>query len=136
LGRIRSIRTSQPPYVIMLTARGEKLDVIAGLDAGADDYLSKPFDPGELRARVDVGQRIIEMQERLALQVEELIRANEHIKMLQGILPICSFCKKIRDDQGYWNQVEDYVSRHSEAEFSHSVCPECVKKYYPDFKKK
>jgi len=133
LSRVRAVPSSQPPYIIMLTARGEKLDIIAGLDAGADDYLAKPFDTGELRARVDVGRRMIEMQERLALQVQELLKAGEQIKILQGIIPICSFCKNIRDDQGYWNQVEAYVSRYSEAKFSHSICPDCMKKHYPEF---
>lgn len=55
------------------------------------------------------------------------------IKNLSGLLPICSSCKKIRDDKGYWNQIESYIREHSEAEFSHSICPECSKKIYPDF---
>lgn len=132
----RAVESSQPPYIIMLTTRTEKNDIIAGLDAGADDYIAKPFDPGELRARVDVGRRMIEMQDRLTTKVQELQQAFDEIKTLQGILPICSFCKKIRDDKGYWNQVEAYFSRHSGAQFSHSICPECAEKYYPGFLKK
>jgi YesN/AraC family two-component response regulator len=116
----------------MLTSKGGKDDVIAGLEAGADDYLAKPFNSGELRARVQVGRRMVEMQERLATQVRELREALDHIKTLQGILPICMFCKKIRDDKGYWDQVEAYVSRHSGAQFSHSICPDCMKEHYPD----
>ncbi|MGB9439801.1 MAG: PAS domain-containing protein, partial [Desulfobacterales bacterium] len=54
------------------------------------------------------------------------------IKTLSGMLPICASCKKIRDDKGYWNQIETYLHRHSEAEFSHGICPECAKKLYPD----
>lgn len=130
--RVRAIQSSQPPYIIMLTTKGEKEDIITGLDAGADDYLAKPFDSGELRARVDVGRRMIEMQESLAAQVKEMLQAQDHIKTLQGILPICSFCKKIRDDEGYWERVDEYIGRHSDAQFSHSVCPECKKKHYPD----
>jgi len=63
--RVRSLQSDQPPYIIILTSRGEKADIVAGLEAGADDYLAKPFDPGELRARVDVGRRMIKLQARL-----------------------------------------------------------------------
>lgn len=63
---------------------------------------------------------------------DELENALEEIKQLSGMLPICSFCKNIRDDKGYWKQIESYIRDHSEAEFSHSICPECAKKHYPD----
>jgi PAS domain S-box-containing protein len=66
------------------------------------------------------------------LLISELTDAMRQLKKLSGLLPICSYCKKIRDDQGYWNQIESYIHEHSEAEFSHSVCRECAKKYYPD----
>ncbi|MFA5262533.1 MAG: response regulator transcription factor [Opitutaceae bacterium] len=121
----------QPPYLILLTTRGEKKDVTQGLHAGADDYLAKPFDPAELNARVEVGCRLIALQDRLASRVQELQEALAHIKILRGIVPICSGCKKIRDDAGFWNQVEAYVSAHSEAKFSHGLCPDCMRKYYP-----
>ncbi|MFH0727066.1 MAG: sensor with HAMP domain protein, partial [Pseudomonadota bacterium] len=64
--------------------------------------------------------------------VGELKTALDNIKTLKGLLPICSSCKKIRDDKGYWNQIESYIETHSEAEFSHGICPECAKKLYPD----
>lgn len=131
--RIRELKTDQPPYLIMLTAKGKKSDVIVGLDAGADDYLVKPFDTGELQARIEVGRRIVDLQMRLAEQVRALRQASKHIKTLQGILPICSFCKKIRNDKGYWDQVEAYVGKHSQAQFSHGVCPECMKIHYPEY---
>jgi phosphoserine phosphatase RsbU/P len=131
--RVRTLQCSQPPYILMLTARGEKADIIAGLDAGANDYLAKPFDAGELRARVEVGCRMVELQSSLAAKIEELRHAADQIKTLRGILPICSSCKKIRDDKGNWSQVEVYVRDRTEAEFSHSMCPECVKKLYPEF---
>jgi len=63
----------------------------------------------------------------------DLKKALDNIKTLRGIVPICSHCKKIRDDKGYWNQVEVYVQKHSEADFSHSICPECAREHYPDF---
>ncbi|MCD4755694.1 MAG: hypothetical protein K8R75_07815, partial [Deltaproteobacteria bacterium] len=63
---------------------------------------------------------------------EELTKAIAEVKQLSGFLPICASCKKIRDDKGYWNQIESYISQHSEAEFSHSICPECAKKLYPE----
>jgi DNA-binding response OmpR family regulator len=131
LKRIREMAREPKPYIIMLTSKSEKSDVVAALSSGADDYISKPFDLGELRARIDVGIRMVEMQELLEVQLYRLREALEHIKVLQGILPICSFCKKIRDDKGYWDQVEIYVGKRSNAEFSHSICPECMKKHYP-----
>ena len=126
--RIRALQTARPPYIIMLTIKGEKADIIAGLSAGANDYLAKPFDPGELHARVAVGRRMLEMQDTVAAKVEELRQALDEIRTLRGIVPICSYCKKIRDDEGYWNQVEKYVSDHTEAKFSHGICPACFEK--------
>ena len=130
--RTRAEITGPQPYLIMLTTKGEKEDIVAGLDAGADDYLTNPFHPAELRARVEVGRRLVEIQDQLALQVHELRQALDDIKTLQGILPICMHCKKIRNDTGYWEQVEGYVSRHSEALFSHCICPECLKQHYSE----
>jgi sigma-B regulation protein RsbU (phosphoserine phosphatase) len=131
--RVRALRPERPPYIIVLTAKGAKADVVTGLNAGADDYLTKPFDAGELRARVEVGRRMVEIQDTLAAKVEELHLALDHIKTLRGIVPICASCKKIRDDKGYWNQVEVYVRDHTEARFSHGICPECMKRLYPEF---
>ncbi|MDM8542468.1 response regulator transcription factor [Desulfococcaceae bacterium HSG9] len=133
--RIRALSPPHPPYIIMLTQRDKTNDIITALDAGADDYLAKPFDPGELRARIGVGQRMVKIQELLAAQVVELKRATEQVKTLHGILPICSLCKKIRNDQGYWDKVEVYMRDHSEAEFIQSFCPECLEKNYPELYK-
>jgi phosphoserine phosphatase RsbU/P len=131
--RVRALQTEQLSYIIILTTKGEKADMIAGLDAGADDYLAKPFHPGELRARVEVGRRMIDMQDKLATKIEELHQALDQVKTLRGIVPICASCKKIRNDAGYWQQVEVYVREHTEAEFSHDICPECMKKLYPEY---
>ena len=131
--RIRATASDQPPYILMLTSKTDKAAMIAGLDAGANDYLAKPFDVGELRARIEVGRRMVELQAMLAEKIGELQRALNEIKTLRGIVPICASCKKIRDDAGFWQQVDVYVRDHSEAEFSHGICPECMKRLYPEF---
>jgi phosphoserine phosphatase RsbU/P len=123
--KVRQTPTPTPPYLILLTAKGRREDIVTGLRAGANDYVTKPFDREELRARVQVGMRIVELQQSLAERVKALEEALTRVKQLQGLLPICSYCKKIRDDQNYWQQVESYISEHSEAQFSHSICPDC-----------
>jgi response regulator RpfG family c-di-GMP phosphodiesterase len=101
---------------------------VAGLDAGADDYVTKPFDREELRARVSTGQRIVELEERLADRVQELERALKEVKALSGLLPICAYCKRIREGEDYWQAVENYIEHHSDAHFSHGVCPDCYER--------
>jgi len=123
--RIRTRETGTPVYIILLTAKGGKTDIVQGLEAGANDYVVKPFDRGELRARVKVGETIVNLQQNLAARVMELEAALAQVKQLQGILPICSYCKNVRDDNDYWQQVESYISLHTEAKFIHSICPSC-----------
>lgn len=132
LRRVRALPCDRPPFILMLTTKASKAEIITGLDTGANDYLAKPFDTGELRARIEVGCRMVEMQDALAEKIAELQRAMAEIKTLRGIVPICASCKKIRDDHGYWKQVEVYVREHTEAEFSHGICPGCMKKLYPE----
>lgn len=123
--RVHQSHALLPSHIILLTARNGKADIVHGLDAGADDYISKPFDREELRARVQVGVRLVELQWKLAERVDDLTHALQQVKHLQGLLPICSYCKKIRGDNNYWQQVESYISQHSEAQFSHGICPDC-----------
>jgi phosphoserine phosphatase RsbU/P len=123
--RLRSSATADPAYVILLTAKGNKTDIVNGLDAGADDYIIKPFDRDELRARLQAGLRIVTLQSTVAARVRELEDAIARIKTLQGLLPICSYCKRVRNDGDYWQQVESYISDHSDARFSHGICPDC-----------
>lgn len=119
-------------YVILLTSRNEKQDIVRGLESGADDYIIKPFDYDELRARLQVGSRMVQLQTALAERVRQLEEAMHREKQLMGLLPICSFCKKIRDDKEIWQPMESYLARRSEVRFSHSICPECAKKWEED----
>lgn len=123
--QIREQPTLKRVYIILLTSLNGKERIIEGLTAGANDYVTKPFHQAELRARIEVGLRMIELQTELTQRVRELEEALNNVKQLQGLLPICSYCKKIRDDQNYWQQVEGYISHHTQVRFSHGVCPEC-----------
>ncbi len=127
--KIRQTQTLTPTYIILLTSKAQQEDVVAGLEAGANDYIRKPFEREELRARIRVGERVVELQTALADRVKMLEEAIVKIKTLQGLLPICSYCKKIRNDQDYWQQIETYVAEHTQAEFTHGICPECIEKH-------
>lgn len=119
----------KPLYILLVTARNTRSeDKVRGLTAGADDYLVKPFDLPELRARLHVGKRVLKLQMELRRRVRELEQAVAQVHQLRGLLPICVHCKKIRDDQNYWHQVETYVSARSSAEFTHSICPSCLER--------
>jgi phosphoserine phosphatase RsbU/P len=123
--RIRHEEAHAHLYVLLLTTRESRADLVAGLDAGADDYLVKPFDPEEFRVRFKAGMRVVTLQQRLSERVKQLEDAASQIKQLHGLLPICSYCKHVRNDKNYWEQVEDYVSEHSALQFSHGICPTC-----------
>ena len=125
--------------IIFITAMDQKTYEFKGYESGAVDYISKPVDEEILRSKVKIfmelccQKRIIERQRtELALKVAELQKAMDEIKVLRGIIPICVHCKKIRDDDGYWESVEQYIQEHSEAGFSHGICPDCLKKHFPD----
>ena len=120
-----------PHYIILLTGLVDKEEIVAGFEAGADDYVTKPFNSAELRARITNGQRIIELQMSLARRVDELEKTLAHVKTLQGILPICMHCHKIRDDHESWQKIDQYIQEHTDAQFSHGLCPECLERFYP-----
>ncbi|HEV2416293.1 MAG TPA: response regulator transcription factor [Terriglobia bacterium] len=125
LKQVRARAPEKPSYIIVLTARAKKDDIVRALDAEADDYVIKPFDYHELRARIRVGARVVGLQAALGERVTELEKALSRVKSLQGLLPMCSYCKRIRNDRNYWQQVESYIAERSEAEFTHGVCPHC-----------
>ena len=131
--RVRATPACASAYILLLTSRNTKEDIITGLEAGADDYLIKPFDHGELRARIQVGIRVLQLQNTLAVRVRELEEAVVSVKTLQGLLPICSYCKKIRDDGNYWHRVESYIATHANVRFSHGICPDCSDRIQVDF---
>jgi len=113
----RRIRATERPYysyVILLTALKGKAHFLQAMSAGIDDFISKPFDADELRAKLHVAERIVTLQDR--------------VKRLEGILPTCMYCKKIRDENQVWVSIEQYVSERSSAEFSHGLCPDCFPK--------
>jgi phosphoserine phosphatase RsbU/P len=124
--RVRSDTERAHLYLILLTARNSSTDLVAGLEAGADDYLIKPVDLNELKARVQVGVRVVSLQARLAEEVSELQATLDNVRRLRGLLPICAYCKRIRDDRNYWQRVEVYVSEHTDATFTHGICPSCL----------
>jgi phosphoserine phosphatase RsbU/P len=122
---VRQQPTVTPVYIILLTAKTTKDDVIQGLRAGANDYIFKPFDREELYARVKAGETVVRLQQDLASRIRSVGNEPATGKQLQGILPICSYCKDIRDDQDCWQRLDSYITKHSEAQFSHSICPSC-----------
>ena len=163
--------------VLLLTRLTEPEDIIKGLDSGADNFVTKPYDPKLLLSqleyilvnrtmrtspRIEMGMEVFfagrkyfinsDRMQMLDLlfstyqnnlqQKRELERTNKELKdaldtinILHGILPICANCKKIRDDKGAWSQIEAYIGKHSDVQFSHGICPECAKKLYPEFVK-
>ena len=123
---IRSLPDLASMYVVLLTAHSAREEMVTGLDCGADDYMTKPVDWELLRARLQIGARIVTLQQSLASRVRELQKALETVKELSGLLPICSYCKRIRSDDNYWETVEAYISEHTNTRFSHGICPDCL----------
>lgn len=127
--RIRARGDQTPTYVILLTSRDSSADIVAGLKGGANDYVTKPANEDELIARVNVGARVVELQAALAERVRSLEEALANVKALQTLLPMCAYCKSIRNDQNYWEKVETYFQQHSGVSFSHSYCPTCYERF-------
>jgi DNA-binding response OmpR family regulator len=158
--RLREKDESRDIPVVFISASEESTERVEGLRLGAVDFINKPFHREELLARVQTHLELRRLRVRLEQQADSLRQANEqlqsditarkrteaerdqliqnlrealaNVKSLSGLLPICASCKKIRDDKGYWNQVETYIQKNSAAKFSHGMCPDCLKKWYPE----
>ena len=137
--RMRDDERTQDIPIIFITATGrEEETIFQGYDAGAVDYLFKPVEPNLLRSKVNVfcqlsAQRLLIQEQLQEIQAKNQVlrRQLEEIKTLRGLVPICAKCKSVRDDSGFWQCIENYISEHSEAEFSHSLCPDCRDELYP-----
>lgn len=124
--------------IIMITAKSDLSNLQAAFAAGANDYITKPVNSVELLARATSALALKKEMDCRKAREEELRRSNNElqkalrdVKVLRGLIPICASCKKIRNDGGFWQQLEEYIGEHSEAEFSHGICQSCVKKLYP-----
>ena len=124
--------------IIMVTAKSDLENLHEAFSAGAMDYINKPVKSVELLARVASAITLKKEMDCRKLRESELRRTNEElqqalreVKVLRGLIPICASCKKIRNDGGFWQQIEEYIGEHSEAEFSHGICQPCLKKLYP-----
>ncbi len=130
--RIKEDSRLAPIPVIFMSALTEMKDKLSAFSAGGVDYVTKPFQQEEVLARLSAHLTISELQLELEDKNRHLAKMLTEVKTLRGILPICSRCKMIRDDKGYWKQVELYVTEHTEVEFSHSCCPTCLQKELQD----
>jgi len=135
--RIKAVERLREIPIIMVTGRTDSEDLRAAFAAGAMDYITKPLNSVELLARVSSAlalKRAIDIRKARERELVErhgqLEQALKEVKVLRGLIPICFSCKKIRDDQGYWHTIEAYIQAHSEVDFSHGLCPECMDKRF------
>lgn len=131
--------------VIFITSLDNTEDITSGFENGGVDYITQPFQPAELLARLKTHLELKNSKDRLLKTIVKLKKtkrvlinmikrvqkAKREIKTLTGLIPICASCKNIRDDKGYWNRIETYISSRTQAQFSHGLCPDCMKKLYP-----
>lgn len=121
-------RTCDIP-VIFISALDQTEDKVKAFTLGGVDYVTKPLQVEEVLARVKTHLELRELQKQLTERVRELEEALDKVKKLEGLLPICSYCKRVRDDQDYWHRVESYIEARSEAYFSHGICPDCYEEH-------
>lgn len=120
-------------FIVMTSGmRTSSLEQACGLEFGADGYIARPISNRELKARVNAMVRILVSERDRDRLIKELQEALSRVKRLTGLLPFCSYCKMIRDDNGYWSRLEAYIQEHSEAELGDSICPTCARNFFPD----
>ena len=123
--QVRAATIRLQPYLVMLTARHAPEDLAVALEAGADDFLSKPFNRVELMARLHAGMRILNLHRALTDRIQELEESRLREHHLRTLMPICSYCKKIRGDKDDWEPIDQYLAEHG-YRFTHAVCPTCL----------
>lgn len=154
-------KTKHIPIIFVTAINMEQKYIFKGYESGAVDYLFKPLEPEILKSKVKIfinlyrQNKIIKQQadelknkvqaldvalsnlqkkeDQQKKLIQKLQNALDKVKTLSGLLPICAHCKNIRDDKGYWNKVESYISKNLDVQFSHGICPDCASKYYPEF---
>ncbi len=137
--RITRTERLQDIPIIVITVKTEEQDLRAAFASGAMDYIRKPVNSAELVARVSSAlalraERVMRKgrEQELLLRTQELEHALREVKVLRGFIPICVNCKRVRTDTGDWQRLEDYIQKHSEAEFSHGICQRCTREVYPE----
>ena len=130
--RLKADELTRDIPIVFMSALHDTINKIKAFECGGVDYITKPFQVEEVLARVNTHLALRRLQQRLEEKNAQLEEALASIKTLRGLLPICANCKKIRDDHGYWKQIEEYIESHSEALFSHGLCPDCADKLYAD----
>jgi sigma-B regulation protein RsbU (phosphoserine phosphatase) len=123
--RVRQAAPSARPYLIFVTANSTPNDIVTGLDAGADGYMTKPIAANELQARVRAGLRMIALQHDLRTRLEKAEAESARTKPLRELLPMCVYCRRIRDDEEQWSGLERYLSEKLDVRFTHGFCPTC-----------
>jgi PleD family two-component response regulator len=131
--RMKETEKTKDIPVIFVTGLSKTIDKVKGFESGGVDYVTKPFEVEEMLARVMTQVSLHKLKVERENIIRDLTDALATVKKLEGMLPICMFCKKIKNDKGYWEQVEQYISEHADVRFSHGLCDECSKKHYSEF---
>jgi phosphoserine phosphatase RsbU/P len=135
----RRVRAAEPParpYLIFVTAKSAPTDIVTGLDAGADGYMTKPIATNELQARVRAGLRMIALQQHLRIRVQEAEAESARTRPLRGLLPMCAYCRRVRDEHEQWSSLEQFLVQKVGVRFTHGFCPQCLAEHVlPDLER-